>query len=374
MKDPRINRLAALLIKYSCALKPREKVVIEAINTPREIVIELIREARAVGATPLVSLKDDRIIRELALTYDAEDVRFMARSELHVLEQADAFISIRAPLNTQEYAGIPGEKLRNILEHYIQPVHYEHRNNHLRWVALRWPTAAMAERAGMSTEAFEDLYFDLCLRDYAHLSETMDPLIELLEKTDEVLVVSPNGTNLSFSIKGIGAHKSDGRNNIPDGEVFTAPVRESVNGRIRFNVPSVYYGVTFEDVCFEIRDGKIVNATCSREQTKLQDILDQDAGARYVGEFAFGVHPGLQRPLRDILFDEKIAGSVHIAPGNAYSVCDNGNRSAIHWDLILMQTPEMGGGEVYCDGRLVRKDGWFIPDQLAALNPGNLCY
>jgi len=373
MKDPRIKQLAELLIKYSCALHPREKVLIEAINAPREIVLELVREARAVGATPLVSLKDDQVIRELALTYDAEDVRFMADSELHILKQADAFISIRAPLNTQEYAGLPGEKLRNILEHYIQPVHFEHRNNHMKWVALRWPTAAMAERASLSTEDFEDLYFDLCLRDYEHMSATMDPLIELLENTDDVRVVSPNGTDISFSVKGIGAHKSDGRNNIPDGEVFTAPVRESVNGRIRFNVPSVYYGVTFEEICLEFHDGKIVNALCRNEQAKLQEILDQDGGARYVGEFAFGLHPGMRKPVRDILFDEKIAGSVHIAPGNAYSVCDNGNRSAIHWDLILMQTPETGGGEVYFDRRLVRKDGCFIPRQLAALNPENLC-
>jgi aminopeptidase len=369
MKDPRIKQLAELLIKHSCALKPREKVLIEAINAPREIVIELIRETRAAGATPLVSLKDDQVIRELALTYDAEDVRFMARSELHVLEQANAFISIRAPLNTQEYAGIPGDSLRNLLEHYIQPVHFKYRNDHVKWVALRWPTPAMAERAGLSTEEFEDLYFDLCLRDYAHMSVTMDPLIELLQNTDEVRVVSTNGTNLSFSIKDIGAHKSDGRNNIPDGEVFTAPVRESVNGRIRFNVPSVYYGVMFDNICLEFSDGKIINAVCDREQAKLEEILDQDEGARYVGEFAFGLHPGLRKPVRDILFDEKIAGSVHIAPGNAYSVCDNGNRSAIHWDLILMQTPEMGGGEVYFDGRLVRKDGWFIPRELAALNP-----
>lgn len=372
MKDPRIKALAELLINHSCALQAGERVMIEAINVPVEIVINLIRAAKSVGGVPLVMLKDDQVIRELCCAYTEEDARLMAGCELYALRQVQAFIGLRGILNAQEYADVPAARMKNILEHYVKPVHLEHKNERTRWVALRWPTAALAQRAGMSTEAFEDYFFSVCAIDYARMEAAMEPLAALMRETDEVRIKGID-TDLSFSIKNMAQYKSAGRHNIPDGELFTAPVRDSVQGRIRYNVPSVYYGTKFEDVQLEFRDGKITNAVCAAGNTqRLNELLDQDEGARYIGEFAFGCHPHITQPMGDILFDEKIAGSVHLAAGNAYRDCDNGNRSAIHWDLILKQTPDTGGGEVYFDNVLIRRDGRFVPPELAPLNPENL--
>jgi aminopeptidase len=371
MTDARIDRLAELLIGYSCALKAGEKVLIEAINAPADIVISLIRAAKAAGATPLVSLKDDQVIAELASAYDEAEITLMAACELHVLKQVDAFISIRAVHRADEYSNIPPEQLANVLRHYIQPVHNEYRNQNLRWVALRWPTSLMAERARMSLAAFEKFFFDVCIIDYAEMEAAMDPLAKLMASADKVRIVGPSDTDISFSIQGMPRYKSAGRHNLPDGELLTAPIRDSANGRIRFNVPSVYYGTTFENVCLDFREGKIVKATCNNSE-RLNEILDQDAGARYLGEFAFGLNPSITSSIGDILFDEKIAGSIHLAPGNSYPNCNNGNKSAIHWDLILIQKPEWGGGEVFFDGTLVRKNGRFVLPDLAGLNPDRL--
>ena len=371
MMNPRIRKLAGLLIKHSCALKPGERLLIEAIGVPNQMVIALIREAKAVGGTPIVNIKDDQVIRELCYCYEADDVRLMADCELYTLKQMDAFIGIRGFMNISELSDVPEERFKRILEFYVRPVHLEQRNHHTKWVCLRWPTFSMAQRAGMSTEAFEDFYFDACTLDYAKMDAAMDPLVRLMRETDRVKIVGPGDTDISFSITGMSQCKYAGRHNIPDGELFTVPVRDTVDGRIRFNVPSAFYGTTFEDICIDFKDGKIVNAACNNTD-KLNEILDQDAGARYVGEFAFGFNPCILKPMKDILFDEKIMGSVHLALGNAYKECDNGNRSAIHWDLILIQRPEMGGGGVFFDGTLIRQNGRFVLEELEGLNPENL--
>ncbi|HEY0014583.1 MAG TPA: aminopeptidase [Allosphingosinicella sp.] len=371
MKDPRIEALARLLIGHSTKLQPGETVVIEGINVPSAIVRAIARAAKKAGGTPLVVLKDDQVIRELAMIYDEADVKLMAECELHMLEKAHAFIGLRGGANAQEYSDVPACRMRRLLDHYVKPVHHEYRSTHLKWVALRWPTPAMAQRAGMSTEAFEDYFFEVCTFDYARMEAAMVPLAELMDRTDRVRILGPNDTDLSFSILGIPSYKSAGFHNIPDGELFTAPVRESVEGRIRYNVPSIYYGTAFSDVCLDFEGGKAVRATAN-DTKRLNELLDQDEGARYVGEFAFGVHPGIVKPMQDILFDEKIAGSIHLAQGNAYDISDNGNRSAIHWDLILLQTPEAGGGEIWFDDVLVSKNGRFVLPELGPLNPENL--
>ena len=372
MKDPRIENLATLLVNHSCELQRGERILIEAINAPHEIVIALIRAVRAVGATPLVMIKDDRIIRELNSLYVEDDIKLMAEVELYALTRMDAFVSIRGVCNSYEYAEVPGDKLKSILQHYIRPVHLEYKNNHLRWVALRWPTPALAQRARMSTQKFEDYFFDVCNIDYAKMEAAMEPLAAMMRQTDNVRILGPGETDVSFSIKGMSQYKSIGRHNIPDGKLFTAPVRDSIEGHLCYNVPSTYYGTSFENVCLDFQEGRVTNAVCGRQTEKLNEILDQDAGARYVGEFAFGFHPLLTRPMDDILFDEKMTGTVHLAQGNAYSVCDNGNRSAIHWDLILDQREQTGGGSVFFDRTLVRRDGIFVLPELAGLNPENL--
>ena len=281
-----------------------------------------------------------------------------------------AFIGVRGAHNSREYADVPEAQMHRLLQHYIQPVHHDFKNNNLKWVAMRWPTPAMAQRASMSTEGFEDYFFDVCCVDYASLDAAMVPLCELMAQTSDVRIVGPNDTDLRFSIEGMKTLRSVGHHNIPDGELLTAPLRGSVEGRIRYNTPSVYYGTLFTDVCLDFSHGRAVCATAN-DSRRLNELLDIDEGARYVGEFAFGLHPKITTPIQDILFDEKMTGSVHLAQGNAYRTCDNGNRSAIHWDLILLQTAAAGGGEVQFDGATVSRDGRFVLPELAPLNPDN---
>jgi len=251
----------------------------------------------------------------------------------------------------------------------IRPV-LDYRVNKTRWVVLRWPSPSMAQAAGMSTEAFENLYFDVCTMDYAKMAKAMIPLEKLMKRTDRVHLKGP-GTDLTFSIKGIGAKKCEGTRNIPDGEVFSCPTKTSANGVIQFNTPTLYSGSKFENVKLELKNGKVVSASANNSK-RLNEILDTDAGARFIGEFAIGFNPHIQNPMCDILFDEKIAGSLHFTPGQAYEDCGNGNKSAIHWDMVLIQRPEWGGGEIWFDGKLIRKDGLFVPKELQALNPKNL--
>ena len=228
----------------------------------------------------------------------------------------------------------------------------------------------MAQGAAMSTEAFENLYFDVCTMDYRKMARAMVPLERRMKRANHVQIKGP-GTDLSFSIKGVGAKMCKGDRNIPDGEVFSCPVKNSINGQIQFNTPTLYAGARFENVRLEFKDGKVVKAT-SNNTKRLNQILDTDPGARYTGEFSLGFNPYILNPMCDILFDEKIAGSLHLTPGQAYEQCDNGNRSAVHWDMVLIQRPEWGGGEIWFDGELIRKDGTFLPKDLKPLNPENL--
>jgi aminopeptidase len=246
----------------------------------------------------------------------------------------------------------------------------DYRVKKTRWCVLRWPTPSMAQGASMSTEAFENFFFEVCTMDYPKMARAMVPLEKRLKKADRVRLKGP-GTDLAFSIKGIGAKMCKGDRNIPDGEVFSCPVKNSVNGQIQFNTPTLYSGTKFERVYLEFKDGKVVKATANNTQ-RLNEILDTDPGARYVGEFSLGLNPYILNPMCDILFDEKIAGSLHFTPGQAYDECNNGNRSAVHWDMVLIQRPDWGGGEIWFDDELIRKDGLFEPKDLKPLNPENL--
>jgi aminopeptidase len=250
-------------------------------------------------------------------------------------------------------------------------VHSEERVKNTKWCVMRYPNGSMAQSAQMSTEGFEDFFFQVCLIDYQKMEKAMRSLVKRMEQTDEVRIVGP-GTDLTFSIKGIPVIPCAGTHNIPDGEVFTAPVRDSVNGTLSYNTPTVYQGYTFENVVLNFREGKIVEATAGSQTERLNKILDTDEGARYIGEFAIGVNPYIHHPMKDILFDEKINGSFHFTPGQAYEDADNGNRSAIHWDMVCIQRADYGGGKIYFDGELIRENGLFLPEDLQALNPENL--
>jgi len=370
MIDPRISKLADVLINYSCAVQPGEKLLIEGIDIPPEVICELVKTARKAGADPLVTLKSHAVWRALINNASEEQMALIADTEAHRMSNVQAYIGFRGNLNITEWADIPKEKMKLYEKHVWQRVHHDIRVKKTKWVVLRWPNGSMAQSASMSTEAFEDFYFDVCTLDYSKMDRAMQPLVELMNETDRVRLVAP-GTDLTFSIKGIPAISCAGRLNIPDGEVFTAPVKDSVNGPIRFNARAIYHGRVYDDIRLVFRDGKIVEATSSDTEA-LNKVLDTDPGARYVGEFALGFNPYITKPMLDTLFDEKIAGSIHFTPGACYDEAPNGNKSEIHWDMVLLMAEEDGGGEIHFDDKPVRKDGRFVIPELEPLNPENL--
>jgi aminopeptidase len=369
-----VRDLARLLIRHSTALAPGEKLLIEATSVPREIVEALMQEATDAGGVAYVSLKDNEVLREVYSAGSADAVRerisLMADIELYAMKKMNAYIGVRGSANISEFAQVPQEKMKLYQELLLTPVHFQTRVPKTKWVVLRWPTPSMAQQAGMSTSAFEAFYFSVCLVDYERMERAVEPLKALMGRTDRVRIVAP-GTDLSFSIKGVGVIPCFGLRNIPDGECFTAPVKTSVNGRVRFNARTVYNGVQLSDVTLEFEEGRVARASAS-DSAALVKILDSDPGARYLGEFSLAFNPHITTPMCDILFDEKIRGSLHMALGSAYEDADNGNRSSIHWDLVLLQDASQGGGEVWFDDKLIRKDGKFVVKELEGLNPENL--
>jgi len=364
MHDERFDKLAKLLVEYSIRLKRNETVLIEAFDIPDEMTVALVRAVRNAGGVPFAQVYHARVNRALALEASDRQLNVMASHELTRMKKMDTYIAVRGSHNITELADVPPDKMQ-LIGKKMRPVQ-DQRVKRTKWVVLRWPTPSMAQLAGMSTEAFEDFYFDVCTLNYRKLQPGMKALKRLMEKTNRVEIKAP-GTDLTFSIKGIPAIICRGDRNIPDGEVFTAPVKDSVEGQVTFNAPSIYQGTAFDGVRLKFKRGKIIDAS-SNETKKLNKILDSDAGARYIGEFSLGFNPRVFQPMRDILFDEKIAGSFHFTPGQAYEEADNGNRSQIHWDLVSIQRPDYGGGEIHFDGKLIRKNGEFLPKQLRSLN------
>lgn len=364
--DERYDKLADVLVRNSTGLKAGEKVLIEVSDVPDLMVIALVRAVRRAKALPFVQLQHGRVSREMAIGALREQMAVAAEIEMARMKKMDAYIAIRGSDNSTEMSDVAPETMKMIAS-TMRPV-MNHRINKTRWVVLRWPTPSMAQLAQMSTEAFEDYFFRVCTVDYGKLRKGMESLKALMDATDRVHIKGPQ-TDLRFSIKNIGSVICGGDRNIPDGEVFTAPAKRSVEGHVHFNVPTIYHGTVFEDVHLEFKAGRITGASAGRHTGKLNSILDADAGARFIGEFSLGFNPHILHPIRDILFDEKIAGSFHFTPGQAYEVGGNGNRSQIHWDMVCIQRPDYGGGEVWFDGKLVRRDGVFTLPELKTLNP-----
>ncbi|RBW71441.1 aminopeptidase [Bacillus taeanensis] len=370
MRDSRINQLAKNIIHYSVNLQKGEKILIENTGLQRELVNALIDEAYEVGGVPFVSLKDPQVNRTLLQNSQQEQLEMLASFEASVMNEMDAYIGLRSGDNIAELSDVPSAKMALYEKTVGSKVHRTIRIPKTKWCVLRYPNSSMAQLANMSTEAFEDFYFNVCNLDYQKMNKAMDALVKRMNEADKVHIKGP-GTDLSFSIKNIPAIKCAGNYNIPDGEVFTAPVKTSVNGTITYNTPSSYQSYTFQNVKLVFEEGKIIEASAN-DTKRINQIFDTDEGARYIGEFAIGVNPFIQNPMNDILFDEKIDGSFHFTPGQCYDEAPNGNESAIHWDLVTIQRPEYGGGEIYFDGVLIRKDGRFVLKELECLNPENL--
>ena len=367
--DKRIETLAKNLVGYSTNVKKGENVLISIFGEDSyKLVQSIIREVYKVGANPFVVIKNNTILREILIDCKKEQLKLDAEIELEQMKKMDVFIGIRSSKNITELGDVPSEKM-NMYFKAFDPV-VEYRVNNTRWVVLRYPNYSMAQLANTSLDAFEDFYFKVCNLDYEKMSHAMDNLVKYMNRTDKVRIKG-EGTDLEFSIKGIPAIKCAGEFNIPDGEVFTAPVKESVNGTLSYNCPAVYQGYTFENIKLRFENGKIVEASANDSQ-RINKVFDTDQGGRFIGEFAIGVNPYILKPMKDTLFDEKIMGSFHFPPGRCYEDAPNGNESSIHWDLVCIQTKDYGGGEIYFDDVLIRKDGIFVVEELKALNPENL--
>lgn len=370
MKDPRITDLAGKLLDYSVELKPGDNILIELYDSGEELVSELIKGVYKRGGKPFLTIKKRKLMRELMLGSDSRHMSETARYETKRMKDMNAYIGIRGSFNSSEWSDIPSDKMSIYQSKWLKTVHSDIRVPNTKWCIMRFPNNSMAQMSKMSNEQFEDFYFKVCNLNYEKMSKAMDPLVDLMNKTD-IVKIKGIGTDLSFSIKGLPAIKCDGKCNIPDGEVYSAPVKDSVNGFITYNTPSEFQGYFYENIRLEFKNGRIENASAN-DSLRINKVFDIDEGAKYIGEFALGVNPYINKPINDTLFDEKIMGSFHFTPGCAYDKCFNGNKSAIHWDLVNIQTPEYGGGEIWFDDVLIRKDGRFVQKDLDVLNPENL--
>ncbi len=365
MKDKRNDILARNLIDYSVKLQPGEILYLEIKGVETiELGKAIVKYATEKGGVPFWYYNDESIMRQFLLNATEDQMKGMADYHLGMMQKASAYLGLRGSNNPFDLADISSDQMDKFQKIFYKPVHLEERVKRTKWCVLRYPNDAMAQLAETSQEKFEDFYFNVCNLDYAKMSKAMDPLVELMDKTDKVRILGPGDTDLTFSIKDISIVKCDGTRNIPDGEVYTAPVKDSLNGVIKYNTPSLKEGYVYNDIRFEIKDGKIVKATSSSFEEKLNEVLDTDEGARYFGEFSIGVNPFVLHPMKDTLFDEKIRGSIHLTPGQCYDEAPNGNDSNIHWDLVLIQRKEYGGGEIYFDDKLIRKDGVFTDEKL----------
>jgi len=370
--DPRTTKLANVLVNYSCKVKKGDKLLVEMNGfEPVDLAAEIVRIATKKGAYVFYNFRHDTLHRALLMNANEDQIKAQKKYPLFQMKDMDCYIGVRAGDNIAETSDVPSIKTGFYAKHYGTPVHMKVRVPKTRWVVLRYPNNSMAQNARKPLSVFEDFYYDVCTMDYAKMSRAMNPLAKLMNKTDQVHIKAP-GTNLSFSIKELISIKCDGEVNIPDGECFTAPVKDSVEGTVCFNAGSLLEGTAFEAINLTFKNGKVIKAESGANTKKLNEILDRDKGSRYVGEFALGFNPFITAPMLDILFDEKIAGSFHMALGNAYDECRNGNVSALHWDLVQIQTPKWGGGEIWFDGKLIRKNGKFVPKSLQGLNPENL--
>lgn len=357
--------LAQKLLRFSVNLQPGENILIQLSGLNGiGLVRALAQEARAIGAHPFFNIQDTETQRILLEAGDATYWERQANVDgLPLMKQMHAFIGIRASLNIYESADVTKAANKAYAEKYLHPVHFEQRVKQTKWCILRYPSEAFAMNAKMPTSRFTEYFYDACLLDYSQLKEAMLPLEEMLRAGKEIHMKG-EGTDIRFSIEGQNWVPCYGTHNIPDGELFSAPLLHSVNGHIRY-APSVYQGKPFEFVELHVKDGVVVDFDSSNNAA-LRDILDTDEGARRFGEFSFGTNPVIESPMYDILFDEKIYGSNHLTLGQDYDEAANGNKSAIHWDLVCI------GADVYLDGVLIRNGREFVHPKLVGLNPSAL--
>ena len=367
MIDSRLIKIAHTVIEYSLNIHPGERVLIESTKNCSDLIKYMVRLIASRGGIPLVSLKETDIKRELLINGSKEQFELMRLQDEAILQNVDVYINMMDSDNCFDMSDIPDEKRSLYQKYYFKPITFEIIVPKLRWITVDYPSVSSAQQFGMSTEAYENYFFDAMNIDYKNLRDKMKPLKDILDKGEFVEIKSPN-IDLSFGISGLKSNICSGEVNLPDGEVFIAPNLYSASGEIEFNTPNRYQGSSFERVKFRFKNGRIEDFYSKTNFEKLKNILESDEGNRYIGEFAFGTNPNIDKPRSNILFDEKILGSFHIALGNSHSLSDNGNKASIHWDMVNMLTPSYGGGKILIDNRVILEDGIFIPDELQPLN------
>lgn len=362
----KLKELASLIVNYSIRVEKDERVLIttQSLET-REFVSYLIEEIYRNGGVPCLKINDPILGARLAEKNNEGRIELLKKIQENEVELFDSFINIRYATNDYENKNVSGEMSKKLSQALLPSS--DVRVNQRKWVLLNYPSLLDSYKAKMTSTEFMEFALRVMTVNYKSMSELIKPLKKLMDKTDKVRIVSP-GTDITFSIKGMSSIPCVGEMNIPDGELYSAPIKNSVNGTITYNTPSPYQGRVYNHVSLEFKDGKIINATCDDDNEKLNEIFNTDEGARYVGEFSLGFNPEILYPMGDILYDEKILGSIHFTPGQAYKDCYNGNDSGIHWDMVLIQRKDYGGGEIYFDDVLIRKDGMFVLEELKPLN------
>lgn len=371
MREQQLHNIAKNIIDNSIKLKENENILIELYGTHgKPLALEVMKYAANIGARAYFNIIDYDMIRIMLDNADENYMKTYGICDLERMKQMDAYLAIKSVDNPNVLKGVPSENMTLYNKCYTLPVHLEERVKNTKWCLVNYPNEYLAKNSNVTLKEYIDLYYKVCTLDYNKLSNAMDKLVELMKKTDKVKIIG-KGTDIEFSIKGIDVEKYYGTYNLPDGEVATAPVKESINGYITYNTKTSYNGIQFNNIKLVFKGGKIVE-TYADNNEELEKILDTDEGARYIGEFALGLNPYITKIMGDILFDEKIYGSFHLTPGTSVDGFDNGNRSAIHCDLVCIQTKDYGGGEIYFDDILIRKDGEFVLEELKCLNKENL--
>ncbi len=361
--------IAHMIVNYSINVKEKERVLITCSNNEsKELVKKLIKEIVDNKGIPFVRIIDNEIEALLVESTNSLRINEIVKAKQFEIESFDSFINIRYASNDYEERLISWETLKEI---GIKTKEIEDiRINQRKWVALKYPSQLDAYKAKMKNDEFYDYAMRAMTFNYEEMAEMIRPLKNLMENTDKVRIVGPD-TDVSFSIKGMPIIPCVGRSNLPDGEIFVAPIKTSVEGKIQYNTDSPFRGSVFSNISFVFEKGEIISASCDGDNNQLlHEIIATDEGSKYIGEFSIGLNPAVLKPMGDILYDEKIIGSIHFTPGRAYRESYNGNDSAIHWDIVLIQREEYGGGEIYFDDKLIKKDGFFVDEELKHLNYG----
>jgi aminopeptidase len=365
MTDIRLEKLAQLIVNYSVKVRSGDKVAIYASSIAEPLIKEVYKNVLHAGGHPFIMVSPGGIEDILFKNASDEQLKYVHEPVKYIMEHYDVRISIASDDNTRELSQVDSSRivLHRQARTELNKIFMERSaSGALRWVVTLFPTNAYAQDAGMSLSDYEDFVYSACLPDmddpvgyWQRFSVWQDGIIEWLKAKENVHIVGPD-TDLRLSIKDRIFVNCDGRFNMPDGEIFTGPVEDSIDGYVTFSYPSHYSGREVTGVRLQFEHGKVIQAHADKDEEFLIKTLDTDNGARYIGEFAIGTNEGINRFTGEILFDEKINGSFHMALGAGYPETGSKNESAIHWDMIcdLRQ-----GGEIRVDGELLYRDGKF---------------